>query len=357
MTTKQRMSSKNNTNCNSFIMETAEDNKNNNSKMFSRQPSPHNRPGSKQFNDSKIINNTNTTSASKNPLIQSLKGSRNSSPKNNKNIIVHKTDIFKQIGNKGLNTQTNKNTKSLLFNSIDRTIPKDNNNNKLKKDDSVIKIHHNINHNYNHNIHININTNNNNRSSNVSPLESTLSKYSSKESESSKRSDIITPKPSSSNSNTKSSFGGGAKPFLNKKNTNISFSKLAEIQNQNKDKYILDQFKKLTDEKLKKLKAIKNTRVPVSMDGLDIVVDKMINKTEHKDIEKSDINKQKIRLKLDNSVSEDMFNKFSTKDLLNSSNNFKRRTGKKISDSGSLISEESIFSKKCKNFIFNFSQK
>jgi hypothetical protein len=229
-----------------------------------------------------------------------------------KSVVILKTDILKQIGQKGSlnNSIINKKPNGDIINKIDSTI-------KPKKDDSVIKIHHDINHNYNHNIHININHNNLLRSTNISPIESTLS---GKESDISKR---------SIKSNN---------PYLasiyNRNKSNLSKTKLTEIQKQNN---LVQKFKVLNDDKLKKLKAIKLSKHPDT--SIDLTNCK-VNDSPEKTGKPGDL---RLKLRLDNSVSEEMFNKINTKDLLNTS-------GKK-GDSGSLISEESIFSKKCKFYI------
>jgi hypothetical protein len=239
--------------------------------------------------------------------------SRNNSPKAIKNIEILKTDIFKQIGNKCcLNNVFNKKSNT----SINET-PKNKDTALHKKEDPVLKVQHNINHNINHSINININHNENIRSTNISPFESTISKYSNESS--SKRCEIFRP----------SKLLSGVK---NK--ANLSISRITELQNQSK---LMEKIKLFDEEKLKKLNNIKLNRQPMSIDA--DLIDKY-----HRDEKEQP--KESIRLtlkpKLDNSISETMFNKITTKDILN------KNLSKKASDSiGSLISEESIFSKKC----------
>jgi hypothetical protein len=336
MTVKHRNTPKHHNNCNSLIMDT-EDGRGSSLKKYSRQQPSPNKPLTKK--PEFFVNGQNESGAQiKSSLIHSHKVSRNNSPKGNKNIALMPTNIFKQLGNKAnLNSSglgkgnapgLGNTSKKGLCGTIDRPASKDNKQTvgSNKKEDPVIKIHHNINHNINHNIHININ-HNNMRSSNVSPLES---KYS-KESDSSKRSDIL--KPSSTKPYLSNIYQGG------KHKSNISIAKLTELQNPNK---LLQKIKMLNDEKLKKIKAIKLSRQPVSLEGVEVLdkLNERIPETNQKQPE------TKYRSpKLDSSVSEEMFNKINTKDLLNSSSNCKSKG--KINDSGSLISEESIFSKKC----------
>jgi hypothetical protein len=294
-------------------------------KPASRQQSPYVRTNSKKKTE--VVNNDKQAMI-KSQLIHSLKVSRQNSPKAVKSgVEVMKTDIFKQIGNKGsLNNVFNKkaNTSIVDTSKCGKETPTGNTTSG-RKEDPVLKVQHNINHNINHSIHININHNDNIRSTNISPFESTLSKYSN---ESSKRSEF---RPNKLLSGIKN------------KNTNLSISKITELQNQSK---LMEKIKVFNEEKMKKVGSIRLNRQPVSIDEIDI--DRFGG---GKDEVSAVASKESIRLtlkpRLDNSISETMFGKVTTKELLN--NSVHGTSSKKQSDSiGSLISEESIFSKKCK---------
>jgi hypothetical protein len=361
LSTKHRMTPlyvKNNNN--SLIIEKDSNKKHNNinnSRVISRPLSPLENSSQAISPSSKpkqIL--TEKPSSNKNPLVQSQKVSRQNSPKTNKKLVLVKTDIFKQLGNKATltNNYTTNNSinKAKAIGVTPSPVDKYLQDTKIapKKEEPVIKVNHNFNHNINHNIQINISHHHSSiRSTNISPLESTISKISSKESEaSSKRSDILKP----------SSLLG--KP----KNSILSIGKLTELQkNQSK---LFEKMKSVNEETFKKLKTFKVGRqTPVSTEEVDyiennfiegsnkgserknnnFITNSNIGNTKNEQMLKKQLNNNKV----DNSISEEIFNRINARDFLNTSSSKRKESKRKTTESGgSLISEESIFSKKCK---------
>ena len=178
--------------------------------------------------------------------------------------------------------------------------------------DNIIKIHHNFNHNINHNINININ----HRPNSISPIDSTLTKNSNN-SENSKRTE---------NKNRINLFFSKQ----GSKKINVSLNKLADIQN--------------IKQKLKNLNKSK----------INNINDASISKINEKIVNTESIN---ISNKVKNhSLSEEIYIKPNNKDILKNkelySNYSKKNSIKKINDSGTLLSEESFFSKNCKFFLY-----
>lgn len=263
--------------------------------------------------------------------------------------------------------------------------------NSNKTEPKFINIQHNINHNFNHNIQININ-HHDARSNSISPLESTVSKISN-------TSDIS--KKTLNNDFLKNSFKTLFNKFIknnnnekkinlkNIQNSNISMSKIVEMNNF-KNKFqrqnsggmntsINNPNKKdLVNPNIFNIVGASPEKEKEKQPNMDTI--KKNGKVNKFDDDSSIIKSKHIKIIEKNKkgngncISEEMFNNFfkNKKDLLNTiqvtpnaqnhtfgsiqntQNSHNKSGSKKASDSGSLLSEESIFdffSKKCNKYI------